>query len=167
MFERFTGRYSAWKGHGSNNWIVPSSLARYASGLRIAYCAINAYMPVFNLCTKYKKKPDFFFLGILRDNFESPCAEGSIDGAIPSWGVMYPQFVVPINENATYMQKFQRRSPHFWRAQLLQMAQFHHEGILDLGLWILFFDFAKPQESIVIFLTIYLEPQTTIYKWLL
>ena len=58
------------------------------------------HMPFLDLCTEYKKKPVFFFSGILRDNFESPCAEGSIDGAIPSSGVMYPQFVVQINENA-------------------------------------------------------------------
>lgn len=55
------------------------------------------------------------------------------------------EFVVQLNEYVTHTvcrnsKDDQRISTYFWRAQLLQMAQFHHEGILDLGLWILFLD---------------------------
>ena len=54
------------------------------------------------------------------------------------------EFVVQLNEYVTHTvcrnsKDDQHISMYFWRVQLLQMAQFHHEGILDLGLWILFF----------------------------
>ena len=68
-------------------------------------------MPFLDLCTKYKKKP-FFFFGILRDYFENPCAEGSIDGAIPPSGSCIHNSwfrSMKKHENAGYMQKIPKK----------------------------------------------------------